>query len=91
MPGSRGNCTKINNKCFKGMRICNICAQHSSCPVQVPIYTLHMLTFPQPERFWPERWADPAQQQQQQQGKTGAPAKGRAGAAGMTLQVQVIA
>ena len=25
---------------------------------QVPIYTLHMLTFPHPERFWPERWTD---------------------------------
>ena len=61
-----------------------------SCPMQVPIYTLHMLTFPQPERFWPQRWADPAQQHQQQ-GKAGAPAEGKAGAAGVTLQVQVIA
>lgn len=26
--------------------------------LQVPIYTLHMLTFPQPERFWPERWTN---------------------------------
>lgn len=26
--------------------------------LQVPIYTLHMTTFPEPERFLPQRWVD---------------------------------
>ena len=33
-------------------------AKTGFCPfVQVPIYTLHMMTFAEPECFIPERWA----------------------------------
>jgi hypothetical protein len=35
-----------------------LCAKGGAHVPQVPIYTLHMLTFPEPERFWPERWAE---------------------------------